>query len=295
MAPEQVRGEPADHRSDIFALGCILYEMLAGTPPFHAGTTPEILAAILRDQAIDLSALGLGIPPRVSALVGRCLEKNPDGRFQARDLAYALRDALSDPRDRTIAAWIRTRTPRRRVTLFAAAAAIIFSILWLAGRALPSTETGVPIRTLAVLPLENVSGDRQQDGFAETMTEQLTARLAGLRDWRVTSAASALTLHHREPRMPVSQFAAELGVAAVVEGTVTRHGSSMTIVVQLVDGRTARSLWRNVYEESLDDVLVAQNEIARAIARRTDVGPEPDAPARLARAPRKVVSASYDA
>jgi eukaryotic-like serine/threonine-protein kinase len=81
MSPEQVRGEPADHRSDIFSLGCVLYEMLARQRPFRGDTAPEVFAAILRDQPRDLAVLGRGIPARVEALVRRCLEKNPDHRF----------------------------------------------------------------------------------------------------------------------------------------------------------------------------------------------------------------------
>ena len=89
MSPEQVKGDPVDERTDIFSFGCVLYEMLAGRRPFRGETPAETLAAILRDQPAALGDSGRALPPRVDALIRRCLEKNPDQRFQsARDLAY---------------------------------------------------------------------------------------------------------------------------------------------------------------------------------------------------------------
>ncbi|MEO5742415.1 MAG: serine/threonine-protein kinase, partial [Vicinamibacterales bacterium] len=97
MSPEQVKGGPADHRTDIFSLGCVLYEVLTGRKPFRGDTSAETLAAILRDHPSELAAVGRTFPPRIDALVRRCLEKNPDYRFQsARDLAFAMREILSD-------------------------------------------------------------------------------------------------------------------------------------------------------------------------------------------------------
>lgn len=150
-----------------------------------------------------------------------------------------------------------------------------------------------PIRALAVLPLESVSGDRQQDDFAETMTEQLNARLASLGSWRVVSPAAAM--RYRGTRKPVAQIAAELGVDAVVEGSVARHGSSVRVAAELVDARTGRRIWGDAYERGLDNVLVVQNDMVRAIARETDLRLAPDVSTRLSSTPRKVAPAAYDA
>src|SRR5205085_11480897 len=146
--------------SDIFSLGCVLYEMLARARPFRGDTAPEVFAAILRDQPRDLAALGRGIPVRVETLVRRCLEKNPDHRFQsARDLAFALRDVLSDSGRRTAADRIGVLRPGRRTASFITAAILIIlaTVLWLAGGARSLFVRGTQIRALAVLPLENVS------------------------------------------------------------------------------------------------------------------------------------------
>jgi eukaryotic-like serine/threonine-protein kinase len=296
MSPEQVRGEPADHRSDIYSLGCVLYEMLARERPFRGETAPAVFAAILRDQPRDLAGLGRGIPVRVEALVRRCLEKNPDHRFQsARDLAFALRDVLTESGQRTGAVWIRALRPRLRLAplLMLGVLIVLTTIVWLAGGARSLFVRSTPIRALAVLPLESVSGDQQQDDFAETMTEQLTARLAALGSWRVASPATAM--RYRGTRKPVAQIAAELGVDAVVEGSVARHGSLVKLAAQLVDARTGRRLWGDTYDQGLDNVLVVQNDLVRAVARETDLRLAPDVSTRLSSAPHKVAPAAYDA
>jgi len=169
----------------------------------------------------------------------------------------------------------------------------VTTIFWLAGGARSVFRRSTPIRALAVLPLESASGDRQQDGFAETMTEQLTARLASLGSWRVASPAAAL--RYRGTSKPIAQIATELGVDAVVEGSVVRHGSTVNVVAQLVDARTGRRIWSNNYAQPVDDVLVLQNQLVRAIAREMDLRLTPDVSMRLSSTPRKVAPAAYDA
>jgi len=296
MSPEQVRGEPADHRSDIFSLGCVLYEMLARQRPFRGDTAPEAFAAILRDQPRDLAVRGSGIPVRVEALVRRCLEKNPDHRFQsARDLAFALREVLNDSGHPAGADWIRALRPPRRLAPLIMLGVLIVStaIFWRAGGARSVFMRSPPIRALAILPLESISGDGPQDDFAETMTEQLTARLASLGSWRVTSPATAA--RYRGTRKPIAQIAAELGVDAVVEGSVARHGSSVKVAAQLVDASSGRRIWSGAYEQGLENVLVVQNDLVRAIARETDLRLAPEVSTRLSSTPRKVAPAAYDA
>ena len=218
----------------------------------------------------------------------RCLEKNPDHRFQsARDLAFALRDVLSDSGHPTGADWIRALRPKLRLAplIMLGVLIVLTTIFWLAGGARSVFVRSTPIRALAVLPLESVSGDRQQDDFAETMTEQLTARLASLGSWRVASPAAAM--RYRGTRKPLAQIAAELGVDAVVEGSVARHGSSVKVAAQLVDARTGRRIWGDAYEQGLDKVLVVQNDLVRAIARETDLRLAPEVSTRLSSTPRR--------
>jgi eukaryotic-like serine/threonine-protein kinase len=299
MSPEQVRGEAADHRSDIFSLGCVLYEMLAGRRAFGGNTSAETLAAILRDQPLELTAGNHHLPARVDAIVRRCLEKNPDHRFQsANDLAFALRELLADTQSTSSRAGTTAITPRGRpgpvlVTaslLIVLAAVVLFDAR---ARALLVPNAAGRVRSLAVLPLTNLSGDSGQEYFADAMTEELTTRLAKLGNWRVTSRTSVMG--YRGTRKKIQEIARELGVDAILEGSVIRDGSRVKITAQLIDGRADRHLWADTYERDMEGVLAIQDDVARAVARQVDLKLTPAADAALAAATRNVLPAAYDA
>jgi serine/threonine-protein kinase len=298
MAPEQVKGERADHRSDIFSLGCVLYEMLIGRRPFGGDTPAETLAAILRDEPAGIAAAGRDVPPRVDAVVRRCLEKNPDHRFQsARDLAFALRETLNDSQTEptgTGTATIKTRVRRGPLLVTASLLIVLTAVIWFDARArsLVAPNAGGRVRSLAVLPLTNLSGDSAQEYFADAMTEELTTRLAKLGNWRVTSRTSMMGYRGTRKRIP--QIARELGVDAILEGSVIRAGSRVKMTAQLIDGRTDRHLWAHSYERDLEAVLEIENEVARAVAREVDMKITPEDDAGLAAA-RNILPAAFDA
>lgn len=300
MSPEQVKGDPTDQRTDIFSLGCVLYEMLTGgRKAFRAGTSAETLAAILRDQPAALGDSGRKIPPRVDALVRRCLEKNPDHRFQsARDLAFALREILTDSQPFTSGSGIApVRSAGRRGLLVMGACLLIVvaGVLWFdaGARSLLMPGGAAEIRSLAVLPLTNLSQDREQEYFADAMTEELTTRLAKLGNWHITSRTSVMGYRATQKKIP--EIARELGVDAVIEGSIIRDGSRVRVTAQLIDGRTDRHIWADVYERDLESVLAIQNDVARAIAREVDLTLTPSGNAALAAATRSVLPAAYEA
>jgi serine/threonine-protein kinase len=298
MSPEQVRGERADYRSDIFSFGCVLYEMLTGRRPFGGSTAAETLAAILRDHPPELAAGDRQMPLHVDGVVRRCLEKNPDHRFQsARDLAFALREILNAPQTRSSSAKTATiRAAIRRIPVLVTASLLIVlsAVIWFDARArsLLLPNGGERIRSLAVLPLTNLSADSGQEYFADAMTEELTTRLAKFGNWRVTSRTSVMGYRGSQKKIP--EIARELGVDAVLEGSVLRDGSRVKITAQLIDGRTDRHLWADTYERELQNVLAIQNDVARAVAREIDVTLTSQGEAGLA-ATRNVLPAAYDA
>ncbi|HMF07553.1 MAG TPA: protein kinase, partial [Thermoanaerobaculia bacterium] len=299
MAPEQVRGESADARSDIFALGCILYEMLSGRRAFQEKTQAETLAAILRDHPPELSESGKTMPSGAEGVVMRCLEKNPDERFQsARDLAFALRGIFTSSVSPTVPGQVvapKSSFPFRGLGVATAILAALVAAFMLirTGGSRTGLVGGTPrIGSLAVLPLANLSGDPQEDYFADGMTEQIIANLSRLKDLRVISRTSAMSYKGTRKRLP--EIARELAVDAVVEGSVTRAGGRVKVSAELVQASNDRNLWADSYERDVRDVLALQGEIARAIARKISVELTPEDRARL-ESGRKIDPEAYEA
>ena len=184
MSPEQVRGQPADGSSDIFALGCVLHEMLTGTIAFARESTADTQAAILKEEPAPLTSSGVILPAEFDRTVNRCLEKSPEARFQsASDLAFALRSITTD--HAVLMATPTAVEPHRVKAKIRWVAFVAVLLLALAGilvgpkifnRTGPGTEVA-SIRSLAVLPLENISGNPEQEFFADGMTEALITEL----------------------------------------------------------------------------------------------------------------------
>jgi eukaryotic-like serine/threonine-protein kinase len=262
MSPEQVRGEDVDVRSDIFSLGCVLYEMLTGDRAFAGGTAAETLAAILRDQPSRLTAGA--IPSNLEPVVRRCLEKDRSRRFQsASDLAFALRGLLSGT------ATIPAAPVRWNWRLLAAAGTCLLGALV----AIPAVRGAVapwfrpaPVTSLAVLPFVNGSGDPAQDFMADGVTELLIGDLARIPALRVISRTSAMT-YKKSPKA-LREIAADLGVTTVLEGSVTRVGTRVAVTADLINASTDAHVWSDRFERDMHDVLSLQKEIAEQVARR---------------------------
>ncbi len=298
MSPEQARGETADSRSDIFSLGCILYEMLTGRRAFHKSTRAESLAAILRDDPGDLSEAGRALPPALNGLVRRCLEKNPDERFQsARDLAFAMRETLGSSAVSAVPAAAPETAPRRRGAWIAAgflAAALLALAFDVGGlRSRLARGGGQRVHSLAVLPLENLSRDPQQEYFADGMTEELITRLSKVGNLRVISRTSVMGYKDTKKKLP--EIAKELGVDTILEGSVLRDGQRVKVTAQLIDGSSDRHIWADSYERDMKEILPLQSEVARAVAQEVGVQLTSSEQAGLAAATRPVIPAAYDA
>jgi eukaryotic-like serine/threonine-protein kinase len=266
MAPEVLLGSPADVRADVWGLGVILHEMAAGSRPFVGHTTAGLTSAIIKEPP---GALPPCVPPGLQAVTQRCLAKEPGQRYQAVGEVRAALDALGTQSSAHWQAPVRAgRTPLSwilagaAVVALAAALAITISLR----RTQPSSSE---IRSIAVLPLENLSGDPEQEYFADGMTEQLTADLSGLSGLRVISRTSVM--QYKKARKPLPTIARELNVDAIVEGSVARAGDRVRITAKLVRAATDQSLWAQSYERDLRDVLALQSNVARAIAGEINI------------------------
>ena len=283
MAPEQLRGERADGRADLFSLGVMLYEMAAGRRPFQGATEAELAAEILKEDPPPLEEIRPDLPPSFTKIVRHCLEKNLHQRMQsADDLRYELCDLAEDIRSRPA---VLTASPgvsssvapaKKRLVPWLAfiSVLVVATVALIVGRpASKPAATGV-IRSIAVLPLKNYSGDASQEFFAEGMTAALIADLAQIRSIKVISRTSAM--QYKDTKKPTPEIARELGVEGIVEGSVVRSGSRVRVTAELIDARQDRHLWASNYEREVTDVLALQGEMVRAIAGeiRAQVTPE---------------------
>jgi TolB-like protein len=314
MSPEQTRGGKVDARSDVFSLGVVLYQMLTGERPFQGASSVDMISSILRDTPPAVTDRRGDLPQHLARILRRCLEKEPRDRYQtSRDVYNELRDlrnetsspppAPSPPSEVVVGerAPAAARAFWKRPGWAAVAAAILLAALYLAARRFMPSSSRAPeagteppaIRSIAVLPLDNYSGDPGQDYFAEGMTDELTAALATISQLRVISRGSAMQFKGRN-RPPTPEIAKKLNVDAVVEGSVLRAGDKVRITAQLIDARADRHLWAKSFERHSRDVLALQDELASAIAREIHVQLTPAEQSRLTRAP-SVNPEAYDA
>jgi serine/threonine protein kinase/tetratricopeptide (TPR) repeat protein len=295
MAPEQLRGKPADARSDIWALGVMLYEMATGRRPFQGPTGFALSSAILNEPPPPL-------PPTTSSelrgVIERCLAKEPGQRYQrAGEVRAALETAQAGGTLPLRRPW--TSTPSRRLGLEAAAVlvlvAAVLAVLDVGGlrSRLFGTSVTSPIDSLAVLPLENLSGDPEQGYLAEGMHDALITSLAQLSGLKRVIARGSV-LRFKGTNTPLRAIAAELKVTALITGAVLRSGDRVRITAQLINPATEAQVWAQSYERPLRDVLSLENEIVAAITREVKLQLTPQEKARLAKA-RPVNPESYEA
>jgi len=290
MSPEQARGLKVDHRTDIFSLGVMLYEMIAGRRPFEGETAIDVIAAILRNEPPPVCLLRPDLPPELERIVSRMLEKEREARYpSAAELRVELQrlprkvetgeapavitgeQAVEETTGEKQAV-VTNPAQRKRgsftwqiwpVTVFGLLmlAAIVYLIFFRA----PQTTTPSEIKSLVVLPLANLSGDPAQEYFADGMTDTLIGDLAKIGALRVISRTSAM--HYKGAKKSLPEIARELKVDVVVEGTVQRSGDRVRIHAQLIQAATDRHLWSGTYERDLRDALKLQSEVAQTIAR----------------------------
>jgi TolB-like protein len=282
MSPEQVRGGATDQRSDLFSFGAVLYEMLTGNRAFAGDTAVETMNAILKSDPPEPSRSRTDVTPTLDRILRRCLEKNPSERFQsARDLGFALGEAMSVSTAAAASGGVGGSRLWVRFALGAGLVALLAGLIALGVRdRLRSGARARPFRSLAVLPLTNLSHDPEQEYFADGMTEELITDLAQIRSLRVISRTSVMAYKGTKKTLP--EIGRELKVDGVLEGSVARAGNRVRITAQLIDAATDRHLWAKSYERDLSDVFSLQSEVARAVAHEVQAAVTPEEQARLA-------------
>jgi TolB-like protein len=245
MSPEQAAGETIDGRSDLYSLGCVLYEMLAGEPPFTGPTVQAVIAKRFVQTPADLTALREGVPRPVARSVQKALARTPIDRFETG-------------------------------TQFAAALAEVD-----APEAMAAPEAA-PEKSIAVLPFANLSPDPENEFFADGVTEEILNALSQVAELRVAGRMSSFSLKGKHQDLKV--IGEQLHVRHVLGGSVRRAGQRVRITAQLVDATDGYHMWSEKYDREIEDVFAVQDEIATAIATKLQTALNVGAAAKAQRA-----------
>ena len=279
MSPEQVEGTAVDHRSDLWALGVVLYEMLAGQRPFGGGHDLSTVYGILHEEPSPPSRVRHDAASVYDSIVHRLLRKDRTERYAT--AADVLRDldatALGTAVTQSLTAAERRPAWRTALVLGATAIVAVGGVIAMLPKvrdgnraesprvAVAATNPTPPAepRSIAVLPFVDMSPDRNQAYFSDDVTEEILNALAHVPELRVPARTSSFSFKRRE--LHVREIARQLGVAAVLEGSVRKDGSRVRITAQLIDARSDTHLWSQTFDRQVADVFAVQTEIARTV------------------------------
>jgi serine/threonine protein kinase len=306
MSPQQLAGEHGTHLDDIYSLGATLYDLLTSKPPFYSGNLDrqihERVAPSMTERRKDLNIEPASVAATWEEVVAACLAKDPGQRPQS-TAEVAKRLQLDAPRR----GWARpiTITRQKKKALAVIAIATLF-VIGLVGLYLgvvkrhgkpvtaPAAQTAtIPEKSIAVLPLENLSEEKENAYFADGIQDELLSNLAKIKDLKVISRTSVMQYKSGITRN-LKEIAQQLGVGNVVEGSVRRAGNRVRVSVQLIDALTDRHIWVQNYDRTLADSITLQDELATEIAAALGATLSPQEKARVEAKPTNN-PAAYDA
>jgi len=264
MSPEQALGRSVDHRTDVFSLGAVLYEMATGHLPFSGPSASETIDRIVHTEPPGVARFNYGLPPELERMIRKCLEKDPDRRYQsARDLVVDLKNLKRDSGPQAEAGGKAAPGGRKLGALVAAA--VIAAVGLLGVRAYRAGEA-TTIDSIAVLPFVNAGADPDTEYLTEGLPDSLISSLSRLPNLKVISLTSVL--RYKKQEIDPQAAGRDLGVRAILVGRVTQRGDGLMVSAELVDTRDKSRIWGEQYNRKLADIVTVQEDIAREIAEK---------------------------